>query len=243
MSGQRAPALTRPYFVAFRPTPRARTIPDSFRCDRLPMPERRCRTTSQEGDPPGQGVPAGSARPAAAVRRPDTGMEPGAERACLAGQRDRPAGSCAATIRRAPSCPTKRKWSETFNVSRSAVREAIKMLMAKSLLASRPKIGSWVEPQRALEPARSRRARLVRDLAGPRIVPAHRAGIPPHHRAGSHRLAADAAQRRADGGDQPGLPGDGPSHDICRSARVPTRASTLRYCGLPATSCWCRSAC
>jgi DNA-binding FadR family transcriptional regulator len=27
------------------------------------------------------------------------------------------------------------------------VREAIKMLMAKSLLASRPKIGSWVEPR------------------------------------------------------------------------------------------------
>lgn len=43
--------------------------------------------------------------------------------------------------------PNEAKWSETFDVSRSAVREAIKMLMAKSLLASRPKIGSWVEPQ------------------------------------------------------------------------------------------------
>ncbi|AZO12126.1 MULTISPECIES: FadR/GntR family transcriptional regulator [unclassified Mesorhizobium] len=43
--------------------------------------------------------------------------------------------------------PNEQKWSETFNVSRSAVREAIKMLMAKSLLASRPKIGSWVEPK------------------------------------------------------------------------------------------------
>ena len=43
--------------------------------------------------------------------------------------------------------PNEAKWSETFNVSRSAVREAIKMLMAKSLLASRPKIGSWVEPK------------------------------------------------------------------------------------------------
>ncbi|ESY05524.1 FadR family transcriptional regulator [Mesorhizobium sp. C386A] len=43
--------------------------------------------------------------------------------------------------------PNEAKWSETFNVSRSAVREAIKMLMAKSLLASRPKIGSWVEPR------------------------------------------------------------------------------------------------
>ncbi|MET2825953.1 FadR/GntR family transcriptional regulator [Mesorhizobium shangrilense] len=43
--------------------------------------------------------------------------------------------------------PNETKWAETFNVSRSAVREAIKMLMAKSLLASRPKIGSWVEPR------------------------------------------------------------------------------------------------
>ncbi|TGW05092.1 FadR family transcriptional regulator, partial [Mesorhizobium sp. M2D.F.Ca.ET.145.01.1.1] len=31
--------------------------------------------------------------------------------------------------------PNEAKWSETFSVSRSAVREAIKMLMAKSLLA------------------------------------------------------------------------------------------------------------
>ena len=43
--------------------------------------------------------------------------------------------------------PNEAKWAEMFNVSRSAVREAIKMLMAKSLLASRPKIGSWVEPR------------------------------------------------------------------------------------------------
>jgi len=43
--------------------------------------------------------------------------------------------------------PNEAKWAETFDVSRSAVREAIKMLMAKGLLASRPKIGSWVEPK------------------------------------------------------------------------------------------------
>ena len=43
--------------------------------------------------------------------------------------------------------PNEAKWSETFEVSRSAVREAIKMLMAKSLLSSRPKVGSWVEPR------------------------------------------------------------------------------------------------
>lgn len=43
--------------------------------------------------------------------------------------------------------PNEQAWSEIFNVSRSAVREAIKMLMAKSLLSSRPKIGSRVEPR------------------------------------------------------------------------------------------------
>lgn len=41
--------------------------------------------------------------------------------------------------------PNEAEWSSMFGVSRSAVREAIKMLMAKNLLASRPKIGSWVE--------------------------------------------------------------------------------------------------
>jgi DNA-binding FadR family transcriptional regulator len=43
--------------------------------------------------------------------------------------------------------PNEAKWAETFNVSRSAVREAIKILMAKSLLSSRPKVGSRVEPR------------------------------------------------------------------------------------------------
>ncbi len=43
--------------------------------------------------------------------------------------------------------PNEAKWAEMFDVSRSAVREAIKMLMAKGLLSSRPKIGSWVEPR------------------------------------------------------------------------------------------------
>lgn len=43
--------------------------------------------------------------------------------------------------------PNEAKWAETFQVSRSVVREAVKMLTAKSLLASRPKIGSRVEPR------------------------------------------------------------------------------------------------
>ncbi len=43
--------------------------------------------------------------------------------------------------------PNEQQWSQIFEVSRSAVREAIKMLTAKSLLSSRPKVGSWVEPR------------------------------------------------------------------------------------------------
>lgn len=43
--------------------------------------------------------------------------------------------------------PNEQKWAQTFDVSRSAVREAIKILMAKNLLASRPKVGSRVEPR------------------------------------------------------------------------------------------------
>lgn len=41
--------------------------------------------------------------------------------------------------------PNEAKWASEFKVSRSAVREAIKILMAKNLIVSRPKIGSRVE--------------------------------------------------------------------------------------------------
>ena len=43
--------------------------------------------------------------------------------------------------------PNEAEWSANFGVSRSVVREAIKMLMAKNLLSSRQKIGSWVAPK------------------------------------------------------------------------------------------------
>lgn len=43
------------------------------------------------------------------------------------------------------SLPNEAQWGEYFGVSRSAIREAIKMLMAKGLLNSRPKVGTWVE--------------------------------------------------------------------------------------------------
>jgi DNA-binding FadR family transcriptional regulator len=43
--------------------------------------------------------------------------------------------------------PNEQDWSDLFGTSRSVVREAIKMLMSKNLLVSRPKIGSRVEPR------------------------------------------------------------------------------------------------
>ena len=43
--------------------------------------------------------------------------------------------------------PNEAKWAADFNVSRSAIREAIKILTAKSLLTSRPKVGTRVEPR------------------------------------------------------------------------------------------------
>ncbi|MCA0433753.1 MAG: FadR family transcriptional regulator [Proteobacteria bacterium] len=43
--------------------------------------------------------------------------------------------------------PNEARWASDFKVSRSVVREAIKMLAAKSLLTSRPKVGSRVEPR------------------------------------------------------------------------------------------------
>jgi DNA-binding FadR family transcriptional regulator len=42
--------------------------------------------------------------------------------------------------------PNEEKWASIFKVSRSAVREAMKVLMAKNLLVSRPKVGSRVQP-------------------------------------------------------------------------------------------------
>src|SRR5262249_34849847 len=43
--------------------------------------------------------------------------------------------------------PREAEWGRSYGVSRTAVREAIKMLMAKGLIVSRPKIGSRVQPR------------------------------------------------------------------------------------------------
>jgi DNA-binding FadR family transcriptional regulator len=43
--------------------------------------------------------------------------------------------------------PNEAQWSKSFGASRTAVREAIKSLIAKGLVTSRPKIGSRVEPR------------------------------------------------------------------------------------------------
>ena len=43
--------------------------------------------------------------------------------------------------------PNEAEWGRMFSASRTAVREAIKMLNGKGLLQSRPKVGSRVEPR------------------------------------------------------------------------------------------------
>jgi DNA-binding FadR family transcriptional regulator len=43
--------------------------------------------------------------------------------------------------------PNEAEWGKTYNASRTAVREAVKSLAAKGLIASRPKVGSRVEPK------------------------------------------------------------------------------------------------
>lgn len=43
--------------------------------------------------------------------------------------------------------PNEAEWGKTYSASRTVVREAIKSLSAKGLIASRPKIGSRVEPK------------------------------------------------------------------------------------------------
>jgi DNA-binding FadR family transcriptional regulator len=43
--------------------------------------------------------------------------------------------------------PNEAEWCKRFGVSRTAVREAIKMLMGKGLILSRPRIGSRVQPR------------------------------------------------------------------------------------------------
>jgi DNA-binding FadR family transcriptional regulator len=45
--------------------------------------------------------------------------------------------------------PNEAEWCDVYGVSRTAVREAIKMLAAKGLIISRPKIGSRVRPREA----------------------------------------------------------------------------------------------
>jgi DNA-binding FadR family transcriptional regulator len=106
----------------------------------------RIGTQMPDGKSNGRSAGRGKARPARSVRRAHAAHFPGASvHASLASEiglrivrGDYPPGTI---------LPNEIQWSRTFDVSRSAVREAIKMLAAKSLLASRPKIGSWVEPK------------------------------------------------------------------------------------------------
>src|SRR5215475_5808137 len=43
--------------------------------------------------------------------------------------------------------PNEAEWSKRLRIGRSAIREAMKMLMAKGLVAARPKVGTRVQPR------------------------------------------------------------------------------------------------
>ena len=163
------------------------------------------------------------------------------QRACLAGQRDRPAH------------PARRLSARHHPAQRAAMVADLRRQPLGGARGDQDADGQ--EPAvvaaegrqlgraaRPLEPARSRRARLVRRVAEPRGVPENGAGIPLHHRAGGDRAGRRAAHRRADGGDQPGLRRHGHGRRRCRIAPTPTPASTSPSCAPPETSCWCRSA-
>ena len=182
----------------------------------------------------------------AAARRPPVRARPipriRDQRACLAGQRDRPQDRARRLSAR--NHPAQRaKWSRDLRRQPLGGARGDQDADGQEPAGVPPQDRQLGRAARALEPARSRRARLVRDVARPRNVPAHGAGIPLHHRAGSDRLRRRAAHRRADGGDQPGLPRDGHGDVAAPSAPRPTRAFTWRSCAPPATNCWCRSAC
>ena len=102
------------------------------------MHDRDSRSPPAAAGPSGK--PPSARRPAELARSPGASVH--ASLANEIGQRivrgDYPPGTI---------LPNEAKWAETFEVSRSAVREAIKMLMGKSLLSSRPKVGSRVEPR------------------------------------------------------------------------------------------------
>lgn len=92
------------------------------------------------GEPMGQPGQRRVKRPAAPRRKPGSRVHAelaaGIGRAILDGTY--PPGSL---------LPNEAEWGRMFNASRTAVREAIKTLNGKGLLASRPKVGSRVEPR------------------------------------------------------------------------------------------------
>jgi len=105
--------------------------------------------------------------------------------------------------------PNEAQWAADFNVSRSAIREAIKILMAKSLLTSRPKVGTRVEPREywnlldrevlAWYTSGPDRAKMLRPLQQFRyIIEPEAAALAAEHRTDEQMAAiSDACERMA----------------------------------------------
>jgi len=102
--------------------------------------------------------------------------------------------------------PNEAEWCKRLRMSRSAVREAVKMLKAKGLLNSRPKVGTRVEPRERWNlldrdvlawymatPDRDRFFRSIQEMR--RIFEPEAAALAAAHR-DSHQMATIAAACR-----------------------------------------------
>ena len=226
--GQQAPALTRPWFGFSATGSPRRAGPDRSGRQTADALERGCRTTSQTSQrPAGQG--ASQPRPAGRAHGPMRRICR-IERPCLAGQRDRPAD-------RARRLSARHHPAQRGEMGRDLQCQPLGGARSDQDADGQEPAGITPQDRQlgraegALEPARSRRAGLVRDRARPRSLPAHGAGVPPHHRAGSVRLcrACGAPTSRWPRSARPAA--RWARRRTCRSARAPTRASTSPSCG------------
>ncbi len=136
--------------------------------------------------------------------------------------------------------PNEAEWCTAFGVSRTAVREAIKMLMAKGLILSRPKIGS-----RGAAAGRSGICSTAMFWPGiaPQQIRSHflvhmqqvREILEPETAALAATNRTDAQMAEIEGGlcrrcvrRKPSSPGTPP---MC--------SFTRRSCSPPAMNCWC----
>ena len=145
-------------------------------------------------------------------------------------------------LRRQPF-PTEAELARQHGVSRSVTREAVKMLTAKGLLSARPRQGTMVQPSRAVEPVRHRRAALAAraQILDRPAAPVQRASR--RDRAGGGGARRDLCRRRPARRDRRRARADGGGRGRAATTRsTPTSPSTSPSCAPPAIPSTCSSA-